>query len=206
MISKIKLTALIAVMFSILSTQATETNTYTNPTLGITITKPAEWRFITAEQVSENLARTRLKDEEMQKAVQKYANAPVVAMMKYAEPFDDVNPSLKVNIRPIGVLADKDPKDIAKLSVGAMGKMFQDFSIVTPPEDVTVSGLKGAHVKVHYTMQVADGPSFPTCSDLWIVPRGKFLFIIGSGTRQDEKTGKRDEIKKILDSLKLQKE
>ena len=37
----------------------------------------------------------------------KYATAPLVAMMKYPEPFDDVNPSFKANIKPLGQLKGK---------------------------------------------------------------------------------------------------
>ncbi len=34
---------------------------------------------------------------------------------------------------------------------------------------------------------------------------GDYFFIIGAGTRQDEKTGSRDEIKQILSTVKIDK-
>lgn len=80
-------TALAAiVVLSFLTTsfgEPSDKNTYANPTLGVTVTKPSEWQFVTAEQNAENLARTQLKDEDMSKLVRKYATAPLVVMMKY---------------------------------------------------------------------------------------------------------------------------
>ena len=35
------------------------------------------------------------------------------------------------------------------------------------------------------------------------MPRGNFFFLIGAGTRQDEATGGRAEIRSILDSVKI---
>jgi hypothetical protein len=58
---------------------------------------------------------------------------------------------------------------------------------------------------MNYTMEIPDGRSFQTTSELWIVPRGDYFFMIGAGTRQDEKTGSREEIQDILASLKIEK-
>ena len=57
-------------------------------------------------------------------------------------------------------------------------------------------------MKIHYSLQVPDGRTFPTTSEMWIVPKGDYFFMIGAGTRQDEKTGSRREIQQIVDSIK----
>lgn len=197
----------ICILFiSLLATigQSADTNTYSNPTVGVTITKPADWQFATAQQHAENLARIKLEDEQLQEWVKKHATAPIVVMMKYSEPFDDVNPSFKVNIRPLGNLSGDDPKAILVLIVPQLRKAFEDFEMIVSPKETTVAGRKSAYAKINYTMKIPDGRGFPTCSELWVVPRGKYFFLLGSGTRQDEKTGKREDIQKILASLKLE--
>ena len=180
-------------------------NTFNSPTVGFSVTKPSEWQFITADQNMENLSKTRLNDPEMQMALQKYATAPLVAMMKYPEPYNDLNPSFKVNIKPLGSLSADDPIAIVNLMTGPMARMLKDFKIAKPASETTVSGLKAAHIRIHYSLQIPDGREFPTASDLWIVPRGKFFFMLGAGTRQDGKTGSRGEIETILSSVKIQK-
>lgn len=194
---------LVSVGFAI----AEEANdTYTNPTVGISVTKPADWHFFSAEQNLENLKRTKMKDDEFQRFLQLYATAPLVAMTKYPEPFDDLNPSLKVNIRPLGEMSGDNPVKIIELFLPQFDNLFEDFSVVEGPSDTVVSGMKAAYVRIHYSLQTQDKTEFPTCSELWIVPKGSFFFMIGAGTRQDEKTGKREEIAEILASLKIDKE
>jgi len=172
-------------------------------TAGFEITKPAGWQFITAEQNLENIKRTTLNDSEFHAAMLKYATAPLVAMTKYAEPFDDVNPSLKVNIKPLGQLKGMTATAIINLITPQFQKVLKDFVVVEPPMAVTVSELSGAYMRMNYSMQIPDGRTFPTTSELWIVPRGEYFFMIGAGSRQDEKTGLRSEIQSILSTVRI---
>jgi hypothetical protein len=59
-------------------------------------------------------------------------------------------------------------------------------------------------MRINYSLQASDGRTFPTTSEMWIVPKGDYFFMIGAGTRQDEKTGSRKEIQQIVDSIKVQ--
>lgn len=200
--NSILLIMLLVVTFSYAEDAANEFN---NPTVGFSVTKPADWQFATVDQHMENLSRTHLNDKEMQEAMQKHATAPLVVIMKYQEPFDDLNPSFKANIKPLGNLPADDPVAILNLILGSMEKMFKDFTVVQEPSETVVSGLKAAHVRIHYSLEIPDGRTFPTASELWIVPRGKFFFMLGAGIRQDEKTGSREEIQKILSSIVIKK-
>jgi hypothetical protein len=193
----------VAALILLGAAKGAEKDTYNNPTLGFSVTKPVEWYFMSAEQNAENLARARLKDEEFQKLVQKYATAPMVAITKYEEPYDDLNPSLKVNVRPLGSFSANKPTAILDLISKQFESLFEDFKVVTAPKETKLAGLKAGYLKVHFSMKIPDGRTFPTCSELWVVPRGKHFFMIGAGTRQDEKTGKREEIEKILSTIKI---
>ena len=199
---------LLAIVFlslnSAVGAELADTNTYSNPTLGISVTKPKEWVFVTAEQHAESLKRAKLKDEEFLKLVQKYSSAPLVTMTKYAEPFDDLNPSFKLNIKPLGKLSGDDPKAILSVLLEPLKTNFDDFQLVVPPREARVAKHKAAYAQMYFSLQNADGRRFPTCSELWVVPRGKHFVLIGCGTRQDEQTGKRAELEKILASLKLE--
>lgn len=182
---------------------AGKSDVFSSPTVGFKVSKPAGWHYVTAEQNLENLKALKLNDEELQAAMQKYATAPLVAMTKFLEPYDDVNPSFKVNIKPYGQLKGKSPGELLSLILPQIERAFKDFDIVQPPTDVEVSGIQSAYARINYTMQVPDGRSFPTTSELWIVPRGGYFFLLGAGTRQDEKTGSRKEIEAILATVKI---
>lgn len=177
---------------------------FNNPTAGLQLEKPAEWHYLTAAQNMDNIKSIKLSDDEFHAAMQKYATAPLVAMTKFAEPFEDVNPSFKVNIKPFGELKGKRPEEVISLVVPQFQHAFKDFELVQPPTQVEVSGIKSAYARMNYTMEIPDGRTFPTTSELWIVPRGDYFFMIGAGTRQDEKTGSRKEIQSILKTVKIE--
>ena len=195
----------VAALMVLAPAKGAENNTYSNPTVGFSVTKPAEWHFLSAEQNAENLSRARLKDEAFQQLVQKYANAPMVAITKYEEPYDDLNPSLKVNMRPLGNFSADKPTAILDMISKQFESLFENYKVITAPKETRLAGLRAGYLKVHFAMKIPDGRTFPTCMELWIVPRGKHFFMIGAGTRQDEKTGKREEIEKILATIKIDK-
>jgi hypothetical protein len=200
----VRVLVVIMFVFSTLAFAGSD-NTFTNVTVGFSVTKPDAWQFFTVEQNLENLKRIKLKDEEFRKSMLKYSTAPLVAMTKYSEPYDDLNPSLKVNIKPLGNLKGMDVKDIINMITAPLKDVVKDFKVTVPPAETTVSGLKAGYVQFNYSVTSPDGRSFPTTSELWIVPRCDYFFMIGAGTRQDEKTGTRAEIQGILKTAKIDK-
>lgn len=185
------------------SVVADNAEVFESVTVGFKVTKPNDWQFVTAEENLENLKRMDMDDKEFKEMMVKYSTAPLVAMMKYPEPFDDLNPSFKVNIKPLAQLKGYAPEQIVGLIVPQLEKVFSNFDLVQPPMRVKVGGLEAGYIRANYIMSIPDGRTFPTTSEMWIVPRGDFFFMIGSGTRQDGKTGTRTEISKIIDSIEF---
>ncbi len=177
--------------------------TVVNQTLGLEVTKPNDWQHLTAEANAENLRRLHTDDPEFQQAIAKYASAPVIAFTKYAEPYPDLNPSFKINVRPMGQFAGRSATEILSLIVPSLARTFPDMKVEQPPQPTTVAGQPAAYVKIAYTL-VAGESRFPTTSEMWIVPKGSFFLMIGAGTRQDEANGTRAEIQSILSTLKFE--
>ena len=178
-----------------------EPSVFSNPTLGFSVTKPIGWHYVTAEQNLNNLKATQLSDKEFQAAMVKYATTPMIAMTKYSEPYDDVNPSFKVNIKPLGQFKGQDSKEIINVILPQFQKLFKDFVLVQPPTNVTVGGISSAYTRINYTMYAEGIGTLPITSELWIIPRGDFFFLVGAGTRQDEKTGSRKEVESIINTI-----
>jgi hypothetical protein len=177
---------------------------FSNPTAGFTVTKPVGWHYVTAEQNLNNLKATQLSDKEFQAAMVKYATTPMVAMTKYKEPYDDVNPSFKVNIKPLGQLKGRNSKEIIGVILPQFQKLFKDFVLVQPPINVKVGGVSSAYTRINYTMDAAGIGALPITSELWIIPRGDYFFMVGAGTRQDEKTGSRKEVESIINTIVIE--
>ncbi len=186
------------------SVNADNNNKFESVTVGFKVLKPSDWQFVTADENLDSLNRIRLNNEEFHKLMLADSTVPLVAMMKYPEPFDDLNPSFKVTTKPLGQFKGLDSKEILDRLIPQFRKIFQNFVLVQPPEDTMVAGLDAAYMRIHYSLTIPDGRVFPTSSELWVVPRGSYFFILGAGTRQDERTGSRVEINKILNSVEIQ--
>jgi hypothetical protein len=194
----------VALLFPLM-VRAEDPNIFISRAAGFSVTKPANWYFLTAEANAENLSKTRLQDEELQKMMQKYATAPLVIMTKFQEPYDDLNPSFKVNIRPLGSLDGANPVAIIELVKGSLQKAFKDYLEIQPPIEKEVAGFKAAYMMIHYSLETSDGQKFPTCSELWIIPRGKFFFMIGAGTNQVPDKNEQQEVASIINSIRIDK-
>ncbi len=196
--------SLISLLFVALCVSAfASENVFKSITFGFEVTKPGKWLYLSAQENIENIRRTKLSNEEFQQLMLKYASAPLLIMTKYPEPYDDLNPSFKVNVKPFGKLKGADAKQIISLLLPTLQKTFKDFELVQAPIEYTVAGLKGSYVRINYSLQISDGRLFPTTSELWIIPYGDYFFMIGAGTRQDEKNGSRKEIEQIVKSIKI---
>lgn len=172
----------------------------TNRTIGIEVVKPEGWHHLSAEANLDNLRRVGPDDKEFQEAAARYGNAPVIAFSKYVEPYPDLNPSFKINIRPLGALAGRSASDILQVVLPAMLRVFPDMTIEQAPMETVVAGQAGSYARFTYTLKTAD-LSLPTTSELWIIPKGSYFFMIGAGTRQDEANGTRAEIQSILSTI-----
>lgn len=180
-------------------------NLFHSQTLGFRITKLPTWHFMTAEQHWENIQRIDPENEEFQTLVARYSTAPLVVIAKHQEPFDDLNPTLKVNARLTGPLEEgKTGSEILETIERSLARLFQDFQVLHPPIEVEVGGLAAGYMSMNYSLAIPDGRTFPTRSELWVIPRGSYFWILGAGTRQDEATGTRSEIRRMLKSISFQ--
>lgn len=176
--------------------------TYSNQTLGFAVTKPADWHYVTAEQARENLKRTEFATPEFKELVAKYSRTPFFAISKYKEPYDDLNPSFKVNVTSLGALKDESPEKLAELVTANFPRMFKDYAVDEGPVATEVAGHPAGYMRIHYTLEIS-GRDWPVSSELWVVPRGELMFLIGVGLRQDEKTGSREEIRGIVETIRI---
>lgn len=178
-----------------------EPDVFRNQTVGFAVTKPGGWHFATVEQNLNSLKSVQLDNKEFKAMMVKYATVPFLVMTKHKEPYHDLNPSFKVNIQPLGPFKGKDVRTILSAILSQYQNVLKDFKLVQPPTSVSISGVASAYTRMNFTMEVDGVGAFPTAAELWIVPQGDFYFLVGAGTRQDERTGSRKEIESIVNTI-----
>ncbi|QSX78941.1 hypothetical protein [Agrilutibacter solisilvae] len=183
------------------ATAAEADSHYVNNTVGLQLTKPDGWHYLSAAQNLENLKRTDFGSAEFKQNLVKYTTAPLVVLAQHEEPYDGLNASFKVNLKPFGAMP-RDGKAILQAILPSFRQQFANLEVVTPPTDATVAARPAGHLVINYTLRSAEGGEFPTTSEMWIVPAGDYFFMIGAGYTQGD-AATRAQIQDALESIQL---
>jgi len=199
----ITLITLLPVMAAEKGNSSQDEDTFRSPTAGFSITKPKGWVFATNDQIVTNRAHVRLKDKELEEQIRQRASAPLIAILKHKEPYDDLNPSVQVLLRPLGQLEGKTPLELMNIVIPSIQRAMVDFQFVDEIRETIVGGQKAAYTKSKYTVSNSEGRTFPTLSRLWLIPRGKFMFMLSMSGHQGGPDVSETEFAEILKSIKI---
>jgi len=174
-----------------------------DPASGISVVQPAGWE-IAKQQTGAIKIAGRLKDEDLAKAVGNAPAIPLFIFTRYPEAHPDPNPSIQIVLRPLGEDAGKTAVELMQATVDPMKSAFKDFRFVSDIKTTTVGGLSASSMKAAYTILTQDGRKLPTQTDFWIVPRGKFMFVIGAAGPQEGPDAYDAEFDRFVSSVQIQ--
>lgn len=183
---------------------APESRRFRNDVAGFSLTKPEGWHFGTVESEQQNRERVSVGNAELDELVRKQASASLVMVTKYPEPSDTLNPSVKVILRPLGGLQGTPPRGLATAVVTGMKNAIPSFQVDGEIQDVVISGLPGAKVNSHFTIeQVEQGTKFDVRSRTWFVPREAYFFMIAMSGPLDGPDASEAEFDQVLASIEI---
>ncbi|MBL3558543.1 MULTISPECIES: hypothetical protein [Marinobacter] len=178
-------------------------NLFRSEIAGIELEKPAGWQYQNLEAVAKYRSRARLKDKDFEAFVQNLASAPVVVASKHSEPYDSLNPSFQVLVRPLGQLTGLSGKQILQMVVPVMENGFAEFELVNPVTELQVDGLQGAELNAEYIVEGPDGRAWPTRATIIAVPRGSYLYQISFSSAQEGQDSLATEVRDTLKTVKF---
>ena len=195
------LIVLAASVVSLAGAGAWAQNQYENKTLGVAVVKPDSWVFMTDAQNRDNLSRAQLADSDFQKLVVERSRAPIFVITKFPEPHDDLNPSVKIGVRPAGNLT-QDGLDAALSAILQFtASKVSDDAVLGEVKETKIDGFPAVVGEISYTLETQDGAAFPTRSRIWMVLKGELLFTIGVGMHQSTTPEVESEIQSVIDSI-----
>ena len=178
-----------------------DANLFENKTVGLKLTKPTSWHFLTVKSHLTNLEQIKLKDKKLQQAMIQNSTLPLVIIAKYKEPYNQLNPTLKVIVRSLHGMDASKPVKMVNTILPTLKKSFMDFEIKTSPKPVEVGGQKAAYVHLHHKLNTKKGDTYLVSSEMWFIPKGNSVFMIGVGTEVGDKTDTRKDIQSIIESI-----
>ena len=173
-----------------------------SPEAGIALTVPVGWHKATLEQVQANRERVRLPDAELQSALTTRSALPLFTFTKHEEPYPGLNPSVQVTLRP-GLPGT--PTELLTMALEPLRRGLTDFRIVSAVQGTQVGGWPAAHARTSYTLKNSRGQAFPVLSRMWLVPRGRLMFLIGMSGDQAGENVCEQEFAEVLESIRIQK-
>jgi hypothetical protein len=178
-------------------------NAYKDQLFGLSISKPASWEFITAEESRERISSTKLEDESIEKLVMLFASRPIVSIIKSRRQIP--LPNVPITVNPDERSPDISAIDVLRRLSGKGPNAFKDYSIIDRPKEIEIDGHGAAYMKAHYTGEFhGDTTVYPTSYETWIVPRQGYFFMISAVSSQSEDGKTRGEIASIIESIELQ--
>ena len=194
---------LITFSFGLLFSQKTELNEFKHNILGFKINYPKTWFLNSADEYYANLDKVKFNDNEFDEMIKKNASIPFIFLSKFKEPYDDINPSIKINTKPYGNLKGKTLTEIINLILPQFEKMFLNFKIQDSITEIKINEINATYVKFYYTLKTQEGKEFLTSSELYLIDKVNYFYMIGVGTKQDESNCKRQETLDILNTIEF---
>jgi len=183
--------------------QAESRDVLTLPFVGLEITKQSDWHFTNVTLVTESAKSILFQEKEFADLVAKNTAVPLAVITKYPESYEEVNPSLKIDVQPVAKLNGKTGIELSNFVLGMFSTAVKDFEILQKPVEVYLGAFKASYFRIRYTVEYADNTSYRTVSELWIINRDAYFLMLGAATLDDDKTRSREEIATMLKSLRV---
>jgi len=181
--------------------QAQPAEVYRNPTAGFEIAKPAGWHYLSGEQNAALTKNLKIRDAQLKEAV--IANtAHLIAIAKYPEPYANLNPTVSVMMGPLGAYKGRKVGDLFNALLPLLSGGSPDAEVTYSPAPVVFYGLNGVYGQMRFPV-LAGGRSVWQLADVWVVPRGDFFFVISSGMPWEDNPALREDLSKIVRSMKI---
>ena len=159
--------------------KAADADRFSSESAGVSIVKRPAWSFMKLEDELANRKAVSVGNQETDRAMHDNSVPPLVVIARYPEPSEKPNPTLKINLRALGELTGRAPLEIGQFVADFMAKLIASFALEGEVEVVTLSGLPAATFRAHFSLEVPQrGRSYPVKTQVWIVPRGEYAFII----------------------------
>jgi hypothetical protein len=145
---------------------------------GISLDPPKGWKTLAVREIEAPEGGTRLPDGRLLDALKPLAGRPLVEFAKHAEPYANLNPTIQINVRPLGGFTGRPLSEVMSSVVIPLRDQHPDLQLVGPAKPLQVSGLAALQTTTSYTLTV--GPrQLAVRSHLLVVPRGALFFVIG---------------------------
>ena len=179
-----------------------ENNVFDNPFYGIKISKPQNWKFEKYQNLLKVDTQYIYKNEELSRAINKSPVMYCVIITKYSEPYNDINPTLKITPIALKDGVKADPYFILDTYLSSMKELVFEFEIIQDvKKTVSFNGNVFYQVKSKYGLKDNHGKLIYIRSSITIIIRESIIFIIQTTCKNEGEDMTDKEFDDIIHSI-----
>ncbi len=188
-----------------------QSDKFFNRDVGFAITKHSDWHFLTLDS-AETWMTPSIDSEEERSNLKRYIQslrdqetntgmAPLF-IAKHQEPYPHLNPMIKVVLHYI----DDLPKDVSPLAIAAvMAQSFSEsnegFKMLSQVQLARLSDFDAGYIRFSIEGKLASGENESAVNQVYLVPRGKYIFEITISTPLEYDALTDAELEEMMESI-----
>lgn len=191
--------------------QVVEKNIYYNEEVEFSFTKPAEWHFLSFDEILKEKGTTVIDEskEDATKRKQYLKNLPAttgmepVAISRFKEPYNGLNPQFQAFLHS-GYDVYKDTAlSLLNQHMYYSSQKITGFRIIVPPTTVMVSGHKAAYSRFYLTYTTNEGENIKAKSMIFLIPKEDKYFVLSITSSKDDWSSLVGDYKQIIRSINV---
>jgi hypothetical protein len=172
--------------------------------LNLWVTKPGEWRFLTAKEKRAARSATPFKASEYAMQLRQNPFPPRIVIAKYPEPRADLNPRVEIDRYPLDDARFRNVTWVANRILINHQAMLKSPKVVDPVRWVLLGGQQAGYFRIHFTLAVKKGADHHVDLRVWVVRAGLMYLVVAAHTAQSGSDTSGPEIDGIVGSIRVQ--
>jgi hypothetical protein len=161
-------------------------DTLQSPDLRLSVTKPAEWRFLTPKEKRAARDAKPFVNAELAYLIRQNPFPPRIVIARYPEPRVELNPGVSIDRYPLDDYRLKDGLWIAGRVVHNRQRLLNHVEIVEPTAWRTLGGRAAGYCHIRFTLEMKGAPAYHVDERTWAIASPLSTFLIIARCSQDD--------------------
>lgn len=177
--------------------------TYTNDTLGFSISYPEAWQAVPAPWMRQQAARAKSTSAELAEMLEQ-ARAPFLFIQDPAVAPGLAIPAVRCQAySPAAMLAAGGIAGLMASVQASLAQAFPDYALLEHQREYVAAGTVGARLLASMSVRNPEGDAFHAASELLCLQGTRCLFVVGLSATSDEAARPAAEFAAMVRSIRL---
>ncbi|XDD46888.1 hypothetical protein AB3N60_01975 [Leptospira sp. WS39.C2] len=182
---------------------------YTNPiqwrtlkSIGFSMQIPMTWSDVSEEEFHDNLQRVKFESATFTKLIRENKEIPLISLRRGDSDSEEFLTTINVKLQANNLEFRNIPNTLRKL-LFYVSLQLKNFDYLIEPKTVRINGKLAGYSLFSYKMINENGDEKKVFSAIWIFPFKEYYYFIGTAIPHDDFEPILEEIKTIINTVKI---